>query len=166
MSDTKRLREISLGKETHLKFQVAIEGTAQQPEARLSLSFPDYTLSFPAELKEKNTVHVTIPKLPFLENTSIEEVSAALEIVVENQYFVPWEDMLGVKKEVKVGIQSFDQDPVPTLSIKSTRPSIDISETSSQPNPRGSAYSSLNKRSIGGRKTSERLAALRGHKTL
>ncbi len=154
----KRLKEVSLLRETHLNFKVVVEGSAEKPQGRLSLDLPDFTLSFPVEFKENGEITATIPALGkgLVQLQEVDKVTASLEMVVENQYFVPWEDTLSIKKEVQVGEASaFLTQAEPTLQVRPV--SFSVKEYTSEKD----GSSALNNNSGNKQKTSERLAQLR-----
>jgi hypothetical protein len=61
----------------------------------------DYSVALEGSVLE-GVATVKVPHMPFLESINATSIPAKLEVVVDGQFFVPWQDNLEIKKEVKV----------------------------------------------------------------
>jgi hypothetical protein len=93
---------ISPLKSTNLRFNLNILGSQEQPSVRLMMNFSeDYSVALEGSVLE-GVATVKVPHMPFLESINATSIPAKLEVVVDGQFFVPWQDNLEIKKEVKV----------------------------------------------------------------
>lgn len=106
------MANISLSKETELNFKLNVEGAKEVPTVRFLMNFSeDYSVMI-SGTAANNVATVKVPKMPFLESSNIESVPAKLEVIVDGQYFMPWADNLGIKKEVKVEAVADTEEPL------------------------------------------------------
>lgn len=93
---------ISPLKSTNLRFNLNIIGSQDPPSVRLLMNFSeDYSVVLEGEVIE-GVATVKVPHMPFLESIKASSLPAKLEVIVDGQFFVPWQDNLEIKKEVKV----------------------------------------------------------------
>lgn len=93
---------ISPLKSTNLRFNLNILGSQEQPSVRLMMNFSeDYSVALEGSVLE-GVATVKVPHMPFLESINASSIPAKLEVVVDGQFFVPWQDNLEIKKEVKI----------------------------------------------------------------
>lgn len=99
---------ISPLKSTNLRFNLNILGSQEQPSVRLMMNFSeDYSVALEGSVLE-GVATVKVPHMPFLESINASSIPAKLEVVVDGQFFVPWQDNLEIKKEVKVESVALD----------------------------------------------------------
>lgn len=93
--------EISPNESTILKFKVDVEGTEETPQPRLviPISKKGVSLVFEGNIK-KDEVSVDVKEL--LKLTDSKEFSGKLEVIVEDSFFIPWEDKIVIKKSTTV----------------------------------------------------------------
>ena len=84
------------------------------------------SFSLPGIIQEGTAV-IKFPELSFIQEKfpDLEYVPARLEVFIENQFFIPWEDELEIKKEIRVKAnESFEtevkKDPIITIKPKKT----------------------------------------------
>lgn len=126
---------VKADKEFDLNFQVNVEGSKETPEVRFAFMMPNgVNVSFPGQYTKDNMVEVSLPSLESLglfQETSA--VNAKLEVMIENNYFVPWKDTIGIRHPVRVSAESVEYDKQETLdeSAKaiSSGPTITYKET-------------------------------------
>ena len=120
-------KAISLLKESTLKVELDIQGTTETPQVRLNMGLGEgMSFSLPGIIQEGTAV-IKFPELSFIQEKfpDLEYVPARLEVFIENQFFIPWEDELEIKKEIRVKAnESFEtevkKDPIITIKPKKT----------------------------------------------
>lgn len=90
-------------KSTILEFSVSVEGSTDSPKPRLviPISKNGVSLIFEGEIND-NKVQIDVSDL--LKLTDSKQFSGKLEVIVEGNIFVPWEDELVIKKDPKVSV--------------------------------------------------------------
>lgn len=106
------MTNISLSKETELNFKLNVEGAKEVPTVRFLMNFSENYSVMIEGSAANNVATVKIPKMPFLSYAKLESVPAILEVIVDGQYFMPWADNLGIKKEVKVEAVTTIDEPL------------------------------------------------------
>ena len=106
------MANISLSKETELNFKLNVEGAKEIPTVRFLMKFSEEYSVMISGTAANNIATVKIPKMPFLSEAKLESVPAKLEVIVDGQYFMPWADNLGIKKEVKVEAVTTTEEPL------------------------------------------------------
>jgi hypothetical protein len=91
-----------------LEFKVNVVGNLSDPIARLVMPLGEnLNLSILGEIHD-NSIQVVIPKLrQFYEN--LQNGGAQLEVIIDGNVFVPWEDTIEFKEERKVVVESFSE---------------------------------------------------------
>jgi len=111
------MMNIKADKEFNLSFKVNVEGSNEKPDVRFAFVMPNgVNISFPGQYNGNDMVEVSLPSLEslglFNETSSI---NAKLEVIVENNYFVPWNDTIGIRHPVRVSAESVEYDKQETL---------------------------------------------------
>lgn len=101
------MMELKLNKESELSFDINIEGSKETPKARLLLEMEDsMELAISGTVKE-GVVTIKIPSLLALkEKLSGDNVKGYLEVIVDNNYFIPWEENFSLKEPITVQAES------------------------------------------------------------
>lgn len=110
--------ELKLNKESELSFEINVEGSKEPPKARLIFEVDsNMELALKGKIQEGN-VKVSVPSLMDLkEKLSGENVKGYLEVIVDNNYFVPWEEHFSLKAPITVQAESASA-PVKQSEIK------------------------------------------------
>lgn len=98
-------------KEFNLDFKMNIEGTEKAPQVRFVFEMENgIHVSFPGQyIKAENTVQVSLPSLDSIGIfEKRENLNAKLEVIVENNYFTPWEDIISIKHPVHVSAEAYE----------------------------------------------------------
>ncbi len=95
--------ELKLNKESELSFDINIEGSDAEPKARLILEMEDnMELAISGNVQE-GTVSVQVPSLLALkEKLKEDKVKGYLEVIVDNGYFIPWQEYFNLKEPITV----------------------------------------------------------------
>lgn len=108
---------VKADKEFDLSFKVNVEGSEEKPDVRFAFVMPNgVNVSFPGKYNKDNMVEVSLPSLESLglfRETSA--VNAKLEVIIENNYFIPWSDTIGIRHPVRVSAESVEYDKTETL---------------------------------------------------
>ncbi len=122
--------ELKLNKESELSFEINIEGSEETPKARLMLEMEDkMELSIAGVIKE-GQVSVVVPSLMDLkEKLSGENVKGRLEVIVDNNFFIPWEEYFSLKAPITVQAESAEVKTLKTPEIKISVKSKKFEET-------------------------------------
>ena len=112
------MMELKLNKESELSFDINVEGSKETPRARLILEMEDsMELAIKGSVKE-GSVTVKVPSLMSLkEKLSGDNVRGYLEVIVDNGYFVPWEEYFSLKAPVTVQAESTEVTKQPEIKI-------------------------------------------------
>jgi len=103
---------ITLKESKQLKFKLNIENAKEAPRARLHLGIKE-GVSLVVEGKTGNGIAtVVIPPLEFLSGVLLEEISAVLEVIVDNQIFFPWKKDLIIEKDIIVESSTIEEEPI------------------------------------------------------
>jgi len=113
------MMELKLNKESELSFDLDIEGSSDAPKARLILEMEDkMELAIKGSFSE-GTVTVEVPSLLSLkEKLKGDTVKGYLEVIVDSNYFVPWEESFSLKAPITVKAESTGQVKQKTKEIK------------------------------------------------
>lgn len=111
--------ELKLNKESELSFEINVEGSDKKPRARLMFEMEDkMELALEGKVNE-NSVNVTVPSLMDLrEKLSGDNIKGYLEVIVDETYFVPWEEYFSLKAPVTVQAESTKVDTQESPDIK------------------------------------------------
>jgi hypothetical protein len=103
--------ELFKDKRTDLEFKLDIQGNSFVPEARLSISITE-NISFTIKgIVENNQVKVSIPPLKdFLKDTTFSSVNLILEVIADQNYFIPWKGQATVDDSITVGVVDFQYE--------------------------------------------------------
>ena len=101
------MMELKLNKESKLSFEMNIEGNKETPKARLMFEMEDgLELALKGKITE-GTIEVEIPSLMDLkEKLSGDNVRGYLEVMVDGNYFIPWDETFSLKAPVTVQAES------------------------------------------------------------
>lgn len=102
---------IRADKEFSMDFQINIEGSEQTPQVRFVFEMSNgVNISFPGHYQKANDkVRVSLPSLNSIglfEET--ENVNAKLEVIVEDSYFAPWQDVISIKHPMQVTAEAVE----------------------------------------------------------
>lgn len=103
---------IKSDKQFDLRFKVDIRGSKEEPETRFVFEMANgIKVSFPGQ-KDGQIVTVPFPSLEslgiFTEGTP--SLNAKLEVIVEGNYFVPWDDRVEILNPIRVSAESVEYD--------------------------------------------------------
>ncbi len=99
--------ELKLNKESELSFDINIEGSEETPKARLILEMDNSMELAITGTVSKGSVKVKVPSLMDLkEKLKGENVKGYLEVIVDSNYFVPWDEYFNLKHPVTVQAES------------------------------------------------------------
>jgi len=117
--------DLKLNKESELSFELNIEGNKSTPKARLIFEIDNQMeLAIIGKISE-NSVKITVPSLMDLkEKLSGENVKGYLEVIVDESYFVPWDELFSLTAPITVQAES-------TKIVNNKAPEIKISVKSS-----------------------------------
>jgi len=103
--------ELFKDKRTDLEFKLDIQGNSFVPEARLSIHITE-NISFTIKgIVENNQVKVSIPPLKdFLKDTTFSSVNLILEVIADQNYFIPWKGQATVNDSITVGVVDFQYE--------------------------------------------------------
>lgn len=130
------MMNVRADKEFDLSFKVNVEGSEEKPDVRFAFVMPNgVNVSFPGRYTEDDLVEVSLPSLESLglfRETSA--VNAKLEVIIENNYFIPWKDKIGIRHPVRVSAESVEYETQETLdesakAISSGGPTITYKES-------------------------------------
>lgn len=130
--------EILMTKAVDLTFKLNIEGTQSLPKVRLVIEKPDINIMFPGTVSGDST-KVVIPELRKFGSVFSEgRYQAYLEVLIEDNRFVPWEDVINLSYPVavKAAMEDISQneedtstnEPVITV-VENTSPSVSYSDS-------------------------------------
>jgi hypothetical protein len=105
------MMRIKADKEFELRFKVDVKGSKETPETRFVFEMANgIKVAFPGQ-KSGKLVNVPFPTLDslgiFAENESLD---AKLEVIVEGNYFVPWEDKVQLLQPIRVSAESIEPE--------------------------------------------------------
>lgn len=116
--------KLNVNQEKQLNFEMQIEGVqdVEQVSSFLRIEIDRIEYGFPAEIKQESVI-VNLPALKDVVAKKLkegDEVSAKLEVVVNNQHLTPWKDTfkLSYPLVIEAKILDEDSDPTPTLKTK------------------------------------------------
>lgn len=103
------MMRIKADKEFELRFKVDVKGSKETPETRFVFEMANgIKVGFPGQ-KSGKLVNVPFPTLDslgiFAEN---ETLNAKLEVIVEGNYFVPWQDKVQLLQPIRVSAESVE----------------------------------------------------------
>lgn len=94
--------ELSNTDKTVLGFKLDISGNSEVPVSNFVLKVSEEIfLMFPARIMNDKAI-VNVPPLSFLSTMEAGNLEAYLEVIVDNQYFKPWEGSAVFKPSVKI----------------------------------------------------------------
>lgn len=94
--------ELSSTDRTTIGFKIHVEGSVERPIARFFVKITeDIQLVFPAEVINDKAI-VNVPALNFLATVDESELPASLEVIIDNNYFVPWQGTATLKTPVRI----------------------------------------------------------------
>lgn len=122
--------ELKLNKESELSFEINIEGSNEKPRVRLMLEMDNkMKLAIEGTILE-GQAKVVVPSLMDLkEKLSGENVKGSLEVIVDNNFFIPWEEYFSLKAPITVQAESTKVENNKTPEIKISVKSNKIKET-------------------------------------
>lgn len=97
------MTKINPDKSTSLKFKIALQGAKEAPSARLIIQ-PEgssHFIGIPADINE-DMITVKIPAR--YEHFTFNEAAARLEVIVGQDYFVPWRDDFIIEESFKLEV--------------------------------------------------------------
>lgn len=97
------MTKINPDKSTSLKFKIALQGAKEAPQARLIIQ-PEgssHFIGIPADINE-DMITIKIPAR--YEHFTFTEASARLEVIVGQDYFVPWRDEFIIEESFKLEV--------------------------------------------------------------
>jgi len=109
-----------------MSFEIEVEGSSVQPEARLTLEQKDLSLSFPCQIRQ-GMITTTIPQMSKLLKECDDGIfNLKLEIFLEDSVYSPWEDNIKIEKEVVVTTKApvVTESVAPKTTIKVAKPTI------------------------------------------
>lgn len=116
--------KLNVNQEKQLNFEMQIEGVqdVEQVSSFLRIEIDGIEYGFPAEVKQES-VTVDLPALKTVVAKKLkegDEVSAKLEVVVNNQHLTPWKDTfkLSYPLVIEATIVDEEADSTPTLKTK------------------------------------------------
>lgn len=117
--------DLRLDRESELSFTLNIEGSTSPPRSRLVLKMnDDFELALKGKV-EGDKVYVDIPILTtFKESFSGKVIQAYLEVVVDENYFIPWEDNFYLEQPLIVQVEQSEEGII--KEEKKTKISISI----------------------------------------
>ena len=99
-----------------LKFEVDVSGSSETPEPRLIIPISEnVSLMFEGKIN-KDEVSVDVSDL--LELTNSKEFKGKLEVVVEGEIFIPWEDSIVIKESKQVKAKSIKNNLKESKQVK------------------------------------------------
>ena len=97
--------ELDFSKKPELIFQLNIEGNKSVPKANLVIKI-DEKKSLKIEGFVVNDQVKISPDTSLKEIINKEQYKAFLEVIVDNNYFVPWEDTISIHYPIKITAES------------------------------------------------------------
>lgn len=96
--------EIFVNKSSELAFRLNIEGTSVEPKVRFVVEREEFDIGFMGIVSDKKAI-VQIPRLKDFSILGEGEYSAHLEVVITDNFFVPWEDSIKIINPVEVNVE-------------------------------------------------------------
>lgn len=132
--------EVHLKKRAELQFQLHIEGTEVPPTSKLRIPLKEGELVFPGVVSG-DVVTIQIPSLaPYKEQLGGTSIQATLQVVLEENYFEPWQDTISIINPISVQAEAVQSHkPQITQKPSAPRPSVTVTsrilEDSTEPSP-------------------------------
>ena len=112
--------ELFRNKATDLEFKLNLEGNSEPPKARLTIMLDSgSSISFKAKI-DNSTAKVSVPPLQETLKNIPSSCDLLLEVMVDDGYFVPWQETANFKNSVAVSVSEA------SASNNTTKPALKV----------------------------------------
>lgn len=119
--------KVNINESSELSFRLKVEGNATEPKGKLVLKVnPQLELNFVGEVQDSKIV-INLPALKeYKEILKTNIIESYLEVVIGDNYFVPWEGKLTLEQPIQVQVEAQDEEEDKLEENKSIKVDVEI----------------------------------------
>lgn len=120
--------DLKTSKKSELSFQLNVEGSPQEsPRARLVIELQNHSVMAIEGTVLKDKVTIEVPPLKSLREEFLpEKTKCYLEVIIGENYFIPWENELNLREPISVKAEATESSDIKESEDAPTRVSISM----------------------------------------
>lgn len=125
--------ELHTDKETHIDFKLNIEGNTSTPICRFVLKLNSETSLTLLTTVSTGMISLSVPPLKELLQNVASSVDAYLEVIVDNNYYIPWNGNITIIEDVNIEVEPISSTiPRETIEISAILSKMEKTEVEEQ----------------------------------